>query len=71
MAMFKLGQELESIFWPEGGEAKVGQNRVTKIIVVMEYSQMAMVPWFEVWKDGKLAEKYNGALVEGVGYADS
>lgn len=69
MATFKEGQELKAIFWPEGGEIEVGKSKCTRIVVVMETGQMARVPWFEVWKDGKSVAKYNGALVEGIEYA--
>ena len=63
---FKEGQEVKSLWWPNEGNLTVGQNSVEKITVVMENGQMAGVPWFAVWKDGKVASKYNGALLEGV-----
>ena len=63
---FYVGQEIQAIFWPEGGELKVGRNGVEKITVVMENGQCAPVPWFAAWKNGKITEKYNAALCEGV-----
>lgn len=69
MGRFTEGQELQSISWGDGGVFQVGSNGVTKIVVVMEFSQMGLVPWFEVWKEDTPVHKFNGALVEGVEYA--
>ena len=63
---FKEGEEIKCIFWPDGEKCKVGSNGVERITVVMEYGQMAEVPWFAVWKDGKVKAKYNGAMLEGI-----
>ena len=65
---FKDGQEVQGIFWPNEGWCKVGQNGVEKITVVMECGQMARVPWFAVWINGKINDKYNGAMLEGVSF---
>jgi hypothetical protein len=63
---FEEGDELQVIWAPGGEAARVGRNGVEKITVVMEDGQMARVPWFAVWKNGKIAMKHNGALVESV-----
>ena len=63
---FYVGQEIQSIFWHPDGEVKVGRMGVEKITVVMESGQCAPVPWFAVWKNGKIVSKYNAAVVEGV-----
>lgn len=62
---FKEGQEVKSLFWANEGHISVG-GTIEKITVVMEYCQMAAVPWFAVWKEGKVTDKYNGAYLEGV-----
>ena len=66
MSDFKQGQEVKSIYWPEGGESTVGKGGIERITVVMENGQMAGVPWFAVWKEGKIVSKFNGAMLEGV-----
>ena len=63
---FYEGEEVQAIFWPAGGVVEVGKNGCTKITVIMEYGQMARVPWFAVWDDHKITYKYNGAHLEGV-----
>ncbi len=58
-------QEVQSIFWPDGGDVSVGKN-CEKITVILECGQMARVPWFAVWKHGKIVSKFNGAMLQGV-----
>lgn len=60
---FFEGEEVSAIFYPDDTCVKVGQNLVEKITVVMEYGQMAGVPWFAVWNDHKIIAKYNGAHI--------
>jgi len=52
-------------YWASG-QFKVGEQKVTKIVVVMENGQMAGVPWFAVYREETLWHKCNGALLEGV-----
>lgn len=71
MSDFIQGQEVKTIFFndnPNGESSyiKVGKALVEKITIVMENGQMAGVPWFAVWKDGKIVSKWNGALIGGV-----
>ncbi len=61
---FTDGQRVKAIFWSEGGE--ITANDQTIIQVIMENGQMDRVPWFGIYKDGTLVNKYNGALLEGV-----
>ena len=63
---FQEGQEVKGIYWPGETSVTVGNNNVEKITVVMEYGQMAAVPWFAVWKEGTVVSKWNGAMLEGV-----
>ena len=65
---FYEGQEVQVIWFDdaEGSHFKVGEFEVEKITVVMEYGQMAGVPWFAIWKDGKINTKWNGAFIAGV-----
>jgi len=63
---FKEGQEVQELFWPNEGSVSVGRLGVEKITVVMECGQMMGVPWFAIWKNGKVTSKYNGAHLEGV-----
>lgn len=63
---FYEGDHVKVIYWPDGSMVRVGQNGVEKITVVMECGQMAGVPWFAVWKDGKIVYKHNGAMLESV-----
>lgn len=63
---FQEDGEVKAIFWPGDGIIKCGEHGVEKITVIMENGQMAGVPWFAVWKEGKILAKYNGAHLEGV-----
>lgn len=63
---FKPGQEIKVIYWPDDTSVVSGENEVEKITVVMENGQMALVPWFAVWVDGKVAFKHNASLVSTV-----
>lgn len=63
---FFAGEEVSEIYWPDGSRIAAGINGVTKIVVVMEYGQMAAVPWFAVWDDHKIISKHNGAHIESV-----
>jgi hypothetical protein len=64
---FEQGDNLEAINFKSGEFIRVGKN-CDSIIVSMENGQMAPVPWFEVWKEGKLVSKWNAAQTEGVQY---
>ena len=64
---FVRGDLLEAIYFEDDQELRVGRD-CDSIIVVMENGQMAGVPWFEVWKGGKLASRWNAAKVQGVAY---
>ena len=66
MNEFKLGQEVSTLYFINNDTISISQHDVDKITVVMEYGQMAGVPWFAVWKDGKIKTKWNSAQVEGV-----
>lgn len=65
---FFEGQEVKAIFFSGAEESffRVGHPPCKKITVVMEYGQMAGVPWFAVWDDHKIISKWNGAMLEGV-----
>ena len=54
------GQEVKSLIMSDQTKVEVGQG-VDKIKVVMEYGQMAGVPWFTVWRGNKIICKYNAA----------
>lgn len=65
--LFFEGQDnISAIYLPtENGCINTnGENE--KIIVSMEYGQMAGVPWFCYYKDGVLVSKWNAAYIEGV-----
>lgn len=64
---FQQGQKLKAIYLTDGARISVG-GEVDEIIIIMENGQMAGVPWFAVFKDGKMVSKWNAALVEGVEY---
>jgi len=59
--MFKQGELLKKIVVNETTFIQVGTH-CDKIIVEMENGQMAEVPWFEVWNDGKVSSRWNAAL---------
>ena len=63
---FKENQEVSGLFFPDTSQLDTKQSNVDKITVVMEYGQMAAVPWFAVWKDGKIISKHNGAHLSSV-----
>lgn len=56
MSEFKQGQEVRSVYYPDTGEIKTGEFGVERITVVMENGQMAGVPWFAIWKEGKIVQ---------------
>ena len=58
---------IKSIYFSDNESITVGQY-ADEIRVTMEYSQVGVVPWFEVIKDGKVISKWNAALCSGVGY---
>ena len=65
---FKQGQEVKSLFLTaesSAPEEEAGKN-CEKITVIMEAGQMSYVPWFAVWRNGKVTDKYNGALLSSV-----
>ena len=62
---FEEGDEVQAIWLPGDVKVSVG-GEIERITVVMEDGQMAGVPWFAVWKNGKIAMKHNGAFVESV-----
>ena len=62
---FSQGDLLNAIFFEDEQIIRAGIH-CDSIIVSMEAGQMAGVPWFEVWKDGKCVSKWNAAKVEGV-----
>ena len=64
---FYNGQKLYGVFYPAPNDIyfTVG-GKVEKITVVMESGQMAGVPWFAIWENGKIKTKCNGAFVSHV-----
>lgn len=65
---FEEGQKIKSIMF-ENGETISSKNSPKEnisISVSMEAGQYSGVPWFEVYKNGKLISKWNGALLLGV-----
>jgi hypothetical protein len=62
---FYEGQKLLALYWPEGHVA-VGKNRVIDITVVMEYGEMAGVPWALTKNEDGISFKYNLKTCEAV-----
>jgi len=62
---FYEGQEVKSIVLYDGRVMALSRD-IEKITVVMENGQMAGVSWFAIWSNGKIKNKYNGALLESV-----
>ena len=62
---FKQGDLVKKLVFQDESTFEVGGS-CDMIVVVMENGQMDRVPWFEVFKDGKLHSKWNGALVQGI-----
>jgi hypothetical protein len=46
-----------------------GRNAADKIVLKMEPGEMAYVPWFEVWRNGSVAQRINGRFVIQIDYA--
>ena len=57
---FKQGEQLAEFRLDDGTIIRVGEN-CDKIIVRMQHGQL-LVPWFDVWKDGKPISTWNAAL---------
>ena len=64
--IFKEGQEVNKIVWPDDSEISILMERCDKITVIRENGQMAGVPWFAVWEDGKITSKHNAAHIASV-----
>jgi len=62
---FEEGQEVKALYWNDeyGSLLRVGDNGIERITVAYENGQMALVAWFEVWKDGKITAKHNAAHI--------
>ena len=72
MKTFYQGQKLQYVSGPQGpvGECisySVGLFNCTGIEVVMENSQIGVVPWALIFEGDKLKAKVNLALMEEVG----
>ena len=67
---FYDGQEVKELWWPDESCQSVNHDNCDKITVVMECGQMARVPWFAIWKDGKVVYKHNSAHVASVKLLD-
>jgi hypothetical protein len=65
---FKEGDENITGIYLSGNETISVGGKVTKIVVVMEYGQMAGVPWLAVFEGDKMSAKYNASMIEGVLY---
>ena len=66
---FFEGQELRAVYYPTPNDIYfVVGGKIEKITVVMESGQMAGVPWFAVWENGKIATKCNSVFVSHVEY---
>ena len=63
---FKEGQKLSAVWWNNGEDGYSVQMHCTAITVVMEYGQMAAVPWAYCEFAGKPPRKLNLALMEEV-----
>lgn len=65
MSEFKKNDVVKGLIFENDISIEAGKD-CDKIIVTMEYGQMAGVPWFEVIRDGRTISKWNGALLHGV-----
>jgi len=66
MGKFKRDQKIAAFYYPDDSQIVFGQNGVEKITVIMEDGQMSGVPWFAVWRDGKIDSKHNAAHIASV-----
>lgn len=66
--MLNDNREIKEIWWEPDGAIQVGRNNITKIRCYGEPGQGAYIPWFEIWKEDKLINRINGALICGVTY---
>ena len=70
-SIFEDTRRIETIYWGDGGELKVGgTSDVTKIEAYREYGEMSHVPWFKVWRGDVLWQRINAKTVSGVVYFD-
>ena len=64
---FFHGQKLYAVYYPAPNDIYfVVGGKIEKITVVMEYGQMAGVPWFAIWENGRITTKCNGAFISHV-----
>lgn len=67
---FINGQKIKALFFSEEVSISAGGEFCDEIIVSMQNGQMAEVPWFDVYKEGKIISKWNGAALQGVTLLD-
>lgn len=65
---FMTGVTVNALYFDNEEVISVSGGMADKIICIMENGQMAPVAWFEVWKDGVMTSKWNGAALQGVGF---
>jgi hypothetical protein len=66
--LFEGRDDIGSIHLPDDSSYYVGQGNVEKIVVSMEYGQMAAVPWFKIYRGGEVDQLVNAALVSVVSF---
>lgn len=69
MSIFKLGQKLTGVYYDNSEQGwTLGREGVVDIEVVMEYGQVAGVPWAEITVENKDTVKFNLAMASDVRY---
>ena len=66
MNKFADNQEIQGVYFSLEGDGYISGRNCEKITVSMERGQMSEVPWFAIWKNGKIVEKFNGAIIASV-----
>lgn len=60
------GMQISALSWIDEGSVTVGEHGCTEIVVIMQYGQMAMVPWFKASYTDGTVDLHNAASVDTV-----
>jgi hypothetical protein len=67
--LFQGREDIVAVYFSDDSFYSVGVGDVSNIRVSMECGQMAGVPWFEIWRFGKIDQLINAAMVSTVSFA--
>ena len=66
-------RQISSIHWDDELDSRfmVGEVCVERIEAYGEPGQYCMLPWFAIWKDGKVVQRVNGSHISRIAYVEN